>query len=131
MTLGRLAAHVAEMASYGVATMNLASLEITPGHQPFNPNSKAELLAAFDKNAAETRAALTGASDEHMLQVWSLIFGGRTAFSMPRVAVLRMMMMNHLIHHRGQLSVYLRLLDVAIPGMYGPSADQKTAAAQA
>jgi uncharacterized damage-inducible protein DinB len=131
MTLGRIASHVAEMPSYGAATINLASLEITPAHQPTNFATKDELLAAFDKSVAETRAAIAGASDEQMMEIWSLIFGGRTAFSMPRVAVLRTMMMNHLIHHRGQLSVYLRLLDVAIPGMYGPSADQKAAVAQA
>ena len=131
MALGRLASHVAEIPAYLTMTINLPSLEIGPGHQPSNFDSKAEILAAFDKNAADARAALAGASDETLTQPWSLIFGGRTAFTMPRAAVLRNMAMNHLIHHRAQLGVYLRLNDIAIPGMYGPSADQKTAAAQA
>jgi uncharacterized damage-inducible protein DinB len=131
MALGRLASHVAEIPSYVTVTINLPALEIGPGHQPFNVASKAEILAAFDKNVADARAALAGASDENLTQPWSLIFGGHTAFTMPRAAVLRNMAMNHLIHHRAQLGVYLRLNDVAIPGMYGPSADQKTAAAQA
>ncbi len=129
MALGRLASHVAEIPSYITVTINLPALEIAPGHQPFNVGSRSELLAAFDKNVAEARTALAGASDEQLGQPWSLIFGGHTAFTMPRAAVLRNMAMNHMIHHRAQLGVYLRLNDVAIPGMYGPSADQKTAAA--
>lgn len=131
MALGRLASHVAEIPSYLTVTINLPALEIPPGHQPFNVASRAELLAAFDKNVAEARSAIAGATDEHLAQPWSLKFGGQTAFTMPRASVLRNMAMNHLIHHRAQLGVYLRLNDVAIPGMYGPSADQKPAAAQA
>jgi len=125
MALGRLASHIAEIPSYVTVTITLLQLEIAPGHQPFNVASKSELLAAFDKNVADARAALAGASDENLTQPWSLIFGGHTAFTMPRN-----MAMNHLIHHRAQLGVYLRLNDVAIPGMYGPSADQKTAPAR-
>ncbi len=129
MSLGRLASHVAEIPGYGLATVTLPSLSITADHKPFNCATKSELLAAFDKNVAEARAAIAGASDADIAQPWSLIFGGHTAFTMPRVAVLRTMMMNHMIHHRAQLGVYLRLQDIAIPGMYGPSADSKAAAA--
>ena len=129
MTLGRLASHVAEIPGYLTVTITLPKLELGPGHKPFLVSSREELLAAFDKNAAEARAAIAGASDEHLAEPWSLIFGGHTAFTMPRAAVLRNMGMNHLIHHRAQLGVYLRLKDVAIPGMYGPSADQKAATA--
>jgi uncharacterized damage-inducible protein DinB len=125
MTLGRLASHVAEIPGYLTVTISLPQLELGPGHKPFLVASRSELLAAFDKNAGEARAAIAGASDEHLAEPWSLVFGGHTAFTMPRAAVLRNMGMNHLIHHRAQLGVYLRLNDVAIPGMYGPSADQK------
>ena len=129
MTLGQLASHIAEIPSYAVATINLPSLEITPGHKPFIAGSKSELLAALDKNAADARRAIAGATDEHLAQNWSLIYGGQTIFDMPRAGVLRSMVMSHLVHHRGQLGVYLRLNDVAIPGMYGPSADTQAAAA--
>ena len=78
----------------------------------------------FDKNVAEARAALAGASDEHLLKSWSLLMGGREIFTLPRVAVLRGSVMNHLIHHRAQLGVYLRLNDVPVPALYGPSADE-------
>lgn len=124
-SLGRLASHVAEMAGWAAITVNQDSLELTPGQAPFNAASKAELLEALEKNVAAGRAAIAGASDEHLAKIWKFIYGGHEVFAMPRVAVLRGMVMSHMIHHRGQLSVYLRLLDVSIPGMYGPSADQK------
>ncbi len=123
MTLGRLASHVAEMASWPVFTINHDKLELTPDMKPFNAATKAELMAAIDKNIAESREAIAGASDEHLGKIWTFIHGGHTVFAMPRAVVLRSMVMSHLIHHRGQLSVYLRLNDVPIPGMYGPSAD--------
>jgi uncharacterized damage-inducible protein DinB len=123
MTLGRLASHVAEMANWGAVTINTDKLELSPADKPFSAATSAELIAALDKNTADARKAIEGATDEHLSKVWSLIYGGQAVFSMPRAAVLRSMVMNHIIHHRGQLSVYLRLLDVPIPGMYGPSAD--------
>jgi uncharacterized damage-inducible protein DinB len=128
MTLGRLASHVAEMANWAAVTVNLDKLELKPGDKPFNAATSAELLGGSDKYAAEGRAAIAGAGDESLGQPWSLVYGGHTLLTMPRAAVLRGMVMNHMIHHRGQLSVYLRLNDVAVPGMYGPSADEKTSA---
>jgi uncharacterized damage-inducible protein DinB len=125
MTLGRLASHVAEMPQWSIFTINQDKLELTPGTKPFNAATKAELMEALDKNAAAAREAIAGASDEHLGKTWALIYGGQTIFEMPRAAVLRSMVMSHMIHHRGQLSVYLRLIDVPIPGMYGPSADTK------
>jgi uncharacterized damage-inducible protein DinB len=125
MTLGRLASHVAELPRWAVETIARETLELTPDQKPFSATSKEELLTAFEKNAADARTAIAGATDEQLAVIWSLIFGGRKAFSMPRSMVLRSVVMNHLIHHRAQLSVYLRLNDVAIPGMYGPSADEK------
>jgi uncharacterized damage-inducible protein DinB len=123
MTMGRLASHVAEMANWAAETINRDKLEFSRGTKPYLATSTAELLEALDRNVAAGRAAIAGASDEHLAQPWSLVFDGHTVFTMPRVNVLRSVVMNHLIHHRGQLSVYLRLNDVAIPGMYGPSAD--------
>jgi uncharacterized damage-inducible protein DinB len=123
MSLGRLASHIAELPNWAVETINRDKLEFTPGVKPYLATSSAELLEGLDAKIIVARAAIEGASDEHLMQPWSLIYGGHVVFTMPRANVLRSVVMNHLIHHRGQLSVYLRLNDVAIPGMYGPSAD--------
>ena len=127
MTLGRLASHVAELPHWVVETIDKDMLEVSPGQKPFLAASQAELLSAFDKNVTEGRAAIAGTSDEHLGKVWKFMFGGHLAFAMPRAAVLRSVVMNHMIHHRAQLGVYLRLNDVPIPGLYGPSADDKAA----
>lgn len=125
MTLGRLAGHVAEMTSWAVATINQDKVEMTPGTPPTTATSKAQILHVFDGELGAARAALASVGDEAMMQPWSLIVGGHTVFTMPRIAVYRSMVMNHMIHHRAQLGVYLRLLDVPVPGVYGPSADDK------
>jgi uncharacterized damage-inducible protein DinB len=125
MTMGRLASHIAEMANWAVHTINDESLELTPDMKPFIAGNKKELMDSFASYTAAARAALAGASDEHLSKNWSLIFGGKPVLTMPRSAVLRNMVFSHIIHHRGQLTVYLRLNDIAIPGMYGPSADAK------
>jgi uncharacterized damage-inducible protein DinB len=87
-------------------------------------NSRREILEAFDKNVAAARVAITGAKDEHLMQPWMLLAGGKAIFTMPRIAVLRNSIMNHMIHHRAQLGVYLRLNEVPVPALYGPSADE-------
>jgi uncharacterized damage-inducible protein DinB len=125
MALGRLASHLAEMPQWASSIVNQDKLEMTPGQKPFIAATKAELMGALDKNVADARAAIAGASDEHLGKIWTFIYAGHTIFALPRTAALRSMVMSHLIHHRGQLSVYLRLNDVAIPGMYGPSADDR------
>ena len=127
MTLGRLAGHVAEVPSYATATIQMEKLELTGSEKPFQPTSRKELLESFDKYVVEARQAISSASDEHLGKIWSLHFGGKEIFSMPRAAVLRSVVMNHHIHHRAQLQVYLRLNNVEIPGMYGPSADEMKA----
>lgn len=124
MSMDRLASHVAEMPGWGAAIVNDDKLDLTPDWKPFVASTKAELLEALDKNVAAARAAIAGASDEHLGKIWTFSFAGHTVFALPRTAALRSMMMSHVIHHRGQLSVYLRLNDVPIPGMYGPSADE-------
>jgi uncharacterized damage-inducible protein DinB len=129
MTMGRLATHVAEMVEWIPTTFESESFDFmppgAPPYQPKNAASRAELLDKFDKGVSKARAAIAGASDAEMMTTWTLLGGGKTIFSMPRVAVLRGMVINHMIHHRGQLAVYLRLNDVPVPALYGPSADEQ------
>jgi uncharacterized damage-inducible protein DinB len=125
MSIAQLAGHVAELVSWAAETINKPSLVIEPGYQPFRPQSAKQLLEVFDARAAESRTAIAEATDDHLQQIWSLSFGEQKIFSLPRFSVLRNVVLNHMIHHRGQLSVYLRLKDVPIPGMYGPSADEQ------
>jgi uncharacterized damage-inducible protein DinB len=129
MTLGRLARHVAELPQWAGYTLGHDSLDIAPlGAPPYQPppppSSRQELLEIFDKSVTAARAAISQASDEHLTHPWTLLHGGKTVFTLPRISVLRTSVMNHSIHHRAQLGVYLRLNDVPIPGMYGPSADE-------
>jgi uncharacterized damage-inducible protein DinB len=133
MTLGRLAGHVAEMPNWAAMTISTESLDINPGgKRPFEAlvaTSREQVLGAFDKNVADARKAMEGVSDKALMENWRLLANGHEIMSMPRVAVLRSLAMNHMIHHRGQLTVYYRLAGVAVPGMYGPSADEAQAAA--
>jgi uncharacterized damage-inducible protein DinB len=128
MTLGGLATHLGNIPSWTAQTFDRDELDIAPpGEPPYRldqAKSRAELLAAFDKNVASARAALESATDENWQGNWSLLAGGKKIFTMPRTAVMRSFVMNHLIHHRAQLGVYLRLLDVPVPSIYGPSADE-------
>ena len=124
MPLGRLAAHVGEIPSYVTATLKHERLDLTGDEKPFAPVTRAELLEGFDKNAKEARECLAKASDEELAKIWTLTYKGQQIFALPRSAVLRSMCLSHLYHHRGQLGVYLRMNNVAIPGMYGPSADE-------
>lgn len=130
MTMGRLASHIAEMPIWAAHTMQNDSLDIAPVGQPASQptifSSRASLLEAFDKNAAAARTAIAGATDEQLLSSWSLLKGGATLMTMPRLAVVRNFVLNHCIHHRGQLTVYLRLNDIPVPSIYGPSADEGT-----
>jgi uncharacterized damage-inducible protein DinB len=123
-SVGELATHVANLPTWGTETLTKSEIDLAGGQRVAALASKAELMAAFDRNVAATRAALTGKTDAELLAIWSLKRGGKTLFSMPKTAVLRSFVLSHLIHHRGQLSVYLRLLDVAVPSIYGPSADE-------
>lgn len=123
--LSRLAGHVAELPNWVGHIMKVELLEIEPGQfKPFDPGTRKELLEQFDKYAREAHDGIAAASDEEMNTMWSMKFQGKTVMTMPRIAVLRTMVLNHIIHHRAQLGVYLRLTGVAVPGMYGPSADE-------
>lgn len=129
MPLARLAGHVAELPGWTGSVFGATELDFAPaGAAPMQPTlftTRAAILELFDANVAKARAALAQAPDASLMADWSLKMGGRVLFTMPRIAVQRTMVMNHVIHHRAQLGVYLRLLDVAIPGSYGPSADDK------
>ena len=131
MSFGKLASHIAEMPTWCVAGLKMDSLDLATGYNPFEAKSNAELLAAFDKNAAAAREAIAGASDETYMQNWSLMRGEQTLMTMPKIVVVRAFVMNHVIHHRGQLSVYLRLNGIPVPSIYGPSADEGTMEATA
>jgi uncharacterized damage-inducible protein DinB len=128
MTMARLAGHVAEMPGWAVFTIEKDFLDIAPVGAPpqqgATAKSRQENLEMFDKNVAAARSAIAGASDDRLLKPWSLLMGGKTIFTMPRIAVLRGMVMNHAIHHRAQLGVYLRLNNIPVPAIYGPSADE-------
>jgi uncharacterized damage-inducible protein DinB len=123
-SLGALAAHLANLPMWGADTLEKSDIDIGGSPPPQSPPSKTDMLATFDRNVAAARTALTGKSDAELMAMWSLKRGGHTIFSMPKTVVWRSFVVNHLVHHRGQLSVYLRLLDVPVPSMYGPSADE-------
>lgn len=127
-TVGWLAGHVATMVSWLPVTLNTQELDYAPvdgpSWQPPKIENRKQLLAEFDKNVAEGRAALAKATDAEIMQNWKLLAGGQEIFTMPRAACIRSMILNHLIHHRAQLTVYYRLLGIPVPGMYGPSADE-------
>jgi uncharacterized damage-inducible protein DinB len=124
MKAGRLASHIAEMMVWGTIALTQDSLDLAGGHQPFNAASRAELLEVFDKNVESCRKAIQDTSDETFMKSWSLLQEGTVLMEMPKIAVIRTFVLNHIIHHRGQLSVYLRLTDTAVPSIYGPSADE-------
>lgn len=123
MPLDRLATHVAELASWPKMALEQEELDLQPGYKPRVAASTEELLAIFDTAVAEGRAAIDNATDDDMRKTWTFKFAGKPVFSGPRTHVLRSFI-NHLIHHRAQLGVYLRLNEIPVPGMYGSSADE-------
>ena len=123
-TMGWLANHVATLPRLAVFAIEKDSVDVATVPRPSPATSRQELLETFDKQAAAARTAIAGASDEHLLKPWSLLLSGRTIFTLPRTAALRSFFMNHSIHHRAQLGVYLRLNNVPVPAIYGPSADE-------
>jgi uncharacterized damage-inducible protein DinB len=124
MAMGELATHLATICHWAEAIVGQDSFDVASAPPTPQFKSKAELLAAFDQSAATARKAIEGASDEQLMKPWSLIAGGKPIFTMPRAGVLRSFIMSHIIHHRAQLGVYLRLNDVSVPSIYGPSADE-------
>ncbi len=129
MSLGTLALHVA--ASPGVIIGWCCEDETQLKGEPSpQPTSTDEILAAHDASVKKVKEALPRIGDEGMQKMWSAKAGGQTLMTMPKAALARAIVMNHWVHHRGQLSVYLRLLDVPVPSIYGPSADENPFAAR-
>ncbi|MBK9373913.1 MAG: DinB family protein [Holophagales bacterium] len=127
-SMGELAGHVASIPGWMTSTLVDDAFDVSPGGVPASFPKAAtvkEAVAMFDEGVPAARAALEAASDAAFLESWSLLASGEPLFTMPRVAVVRSFVMNHLIHHRAQLCVYLRLKDVPVPALYGPSADEQ------
>jgi uncharacterized damage-inducible protein DinB len=127
MTLGQLAGHLANIPYWCSATLayTVLDLDAIPDARPKAPPSRAGLLEEFDRKVAAARAKLTETTDPGFLAPWTLKKGPQELFTMPRISAIRSFVMNHSIHHRGQLSVYLRLNDVPLPPIYGPTADEQ------
>ncbi|HSM07142.1 MAG TPA: DinB family protein [Longimicrobiales bacterium] len=127
-TLVELATHVANLPMWLPMTLQSEELDLAePLPSPPLPESRDDLVARFDANVARARAALAAASGEDLGVPWTLRRGTEVFFTVPRLAVVRTMILNHLIHHRGQLTVYLRMTGTPVPGLYGPSADELAA----
>jgi len=128
MTMGRLAQHLAEIPDWAEKSIQTDELDIAPPgappHRPEPPKSRKDILDQFEKNLGAARAALSSTNDDHLMKPWTLKMGGKALFTMPRLVVLRNFVLNHNVHHRAQLGVYLRLNDVPVPAIYGPSADE-------
>lgn len=125
MKMGRLAAHVAEMFGWTKETLTQDVLDFAAGdYTPFEPKTSEELLNFFDEKIATAKEVLNKTTDDTFMTPWTMRNGEQVYFTMPKVAVMRTFVMNHIVHHRGQLSVYLRLNDIPVPSIYGPSADE-------
>jgi uncharacterized damage-inducible protein DinB len=122
MTFGYLAELVARLPSWPVFIINQDELELTTYKQP-PLRTSSELVQALDEGVAKTREALENTTDEHLMTSWRLKVGGKVVSEQPRHIAIRDAVFNHLAHHRGQLTVYLRLNDAPVPAIYGPSAD--------
>lgn len=123
-SLAQLASHVANLPTWVNVALTTDTFDGMTAPRRDPASDRVALLARFDANAKAARAAIEAANDSTWMGSWTFLVGGKAAFSMPRVAVHRGFVMNHSIHHRGQLSVYLRLLNVPVPSIYGPSADE-------
>jgi len=128
MPLGKLAPHVAQLAGFGLSVLETPQLDFSAGsYKPLPFESAAQLVKVFDEGAAKVRKALIQTPDEAWKANWKLALQGRTIFEGSRFLAYRQMFLNHIVHHRAQLGVYLRLNGVAVPAIYGPSADEPLA----
>jgi uncharacterized damage-inducible protein DinB len=126
-SLGQLAGHIANIPHWvdAIVQNTVFDVEFASDTRPKAPPSIADLVAQFDKNVATARARIAATGDSEMMAPWTFKSGGQVVFTMPRAAALRSFILNHIIHHRGQLTVYLRLKDVPLPSIYGPTADEQ------
>jgi uncharacterized damage-inducible protein DinB len=126
-TLGWLASHLANIPHWAGVAIDQESFDMAPGGTSLktpSASSRKEVLETFDQNVAAARQAIAGANDADLMKPWSLLRAGQTVMTLPRIAVLRGFVLNHSIHHRAQLGVYLRLNNIPVPAIYGPSADE-------
>jgi uncharacterized damage-inducible protein DinB len=124
MTLGRLAGHLAEIPGWTKETLVKNELDMGGDYTPDIPKTRADVLAKFDKMVAAAREIIGSTSDAEFMAPWTFKNKGQVVFTMPKAVVLRGFVLNHNVHHRGQMSVYLRLTGVPVPSIYGPSADE-------
>ncbi|MEK7830429.1 MAG: DinB family protein [Acidobacteriota bacterium] len=125
-TAGALASHIVECVGWGDSIFSLDEFDFDPAtYKPYEVTSVADLLKTFDDNVANCKRALAGAADAILMQPWRFKIMGKLWFEKPKSVVFRDFTLSHLIHHRGQFSVYLRLLNVPVPGSYGPTADEQ------
>ncbi len=126
MTMGRLASHIVELYTFTGPIFKQDELDFEGANfEPFTPADVPELLETFDKNVADSVEVLSMQTDDRLLASWRLRSGEQVFFEMPRITVIRSFMLSHIVHHRGQLSVYLRLQNVPLPPIYGPTADEQ------
>jgi uncharacterized damage-inducible protein DinB len=125
MSMAGLATHLANIPSWAGAILDDSCFDLAAAPPPMaEERSRADILARFDQNVVLARSAIAARSDSELMAGWTLKRGEYEMFTLPKVACLRTFLLNHIIHHRGQLSVYLRLNDVPVPAIYGPSADE-------
>ncbi len=128
-TIGWVAMHLAEIPTWADLVLNRDSVDVDPPggehHRTQTPTSRQQILDVFDKNVVAARAAIAAAADEQFGKPWSLLAKGQVVFTMPRGAVLRSLVFNHNVHHRAILCVYLRMNDIPVPALYGPSGDER------
>ena len=126
MSLGGLASHVAQIPHWGTSILEHDGYDLTQrgAGAPLEQRSRTEVVETFDRHTAEVRRTLVARTDAELTTPWSLTSDGRLVMSLPRVSALRRFLLNHLVHHRGQLTVYLRMHNVPLPPLYGPSADE-------
>ncbi|MFQ5739127.1 MAG: DinB family protein [Acidobacteriota bacterium] len=128
MTMARLASHLAELPQWAGAILD-ADEFVLPGkggYTPFMAKNRVELLETFDRSIEQAKEKMEGQPDEKMTARWRMKSGDRVVVEAPRIGVMKQILLNHAIHHRGQLTVYLRLNDIPVPAIYGPSADEQT-----
>jgi len=124
-TISYLAQHITQLPVWVVMTIKHSELDLSKGFDRKMAETKADILALFEEHLATAKEVLQNVTDEEMEEKWTLRNGDHVMFTLPRKIVLRYMVLNHIVHHRGQLTVYLRLLNIPVPGLYGPSADEK------
>jgi uncharacterized damage-inducible protein DinB len=123
-SLGWMAAHIATLPHFAVTTIKTSEFEIAGSELP-KVNNISELLPVFAEQRQKGRDSIVGVTDEQLREIWTLKWNGKVLFALPKYNVLRTMCFNHIIHHRAQLTMYLRTLDIPVPALYGPSADEQ------